>query len=616
MADAPSLIIDGLEYQLIEGDGSHKREAVNTQPGDSDQEWEKRIENAALGWGQSRYAGPGGYDYGDVAVLHRVGVFQPGATVTALAPGTAPTGNVSFVEYWDGVAANRRLIIIAARHVYEVDSAGTISVNTLTASVATAARMGRGVRFKAATGMAAPKIFIPVQGLLSTDGFIVRTAVNTYAKQSSNLRASCFGAGKDAEGEDVLWRINENGRLNSSIPDTDPATTANWAGQTFAVGETSSRANDLIQQGRSMVAGKEDGAWSWDNVLNAVPITKGMENTPDVDNFTFLKDVNGMAVTPTAQGIIWIDGLEWGVCGPVSANQGARNLRGVEQAVSAIAGSYIYSSVYIGGNSLIFMGAPKRQGDTGEGPFTWHGPVAKVTGFQLTDLHVSTVFGVKLWWGAIAKFGYINLQDDFSPATDATSGDIYLPEGIVDIDGPGVIKDFRKAEFITRAAVPFSATNQWSIALETTPGSGTWTAVDGGAVASGAVASRYWSTETFGSRLRVRLSYSANGGSAELEAVVLRGTERPEKAWVHTFQLQSRDGIRTRRRNRVWRAARTDGSTLEGLIASGRKTVITYGQSTFTGKVTNVQEVIARPPGREQPPARMFEVRVREVVTS
>jgi hypothetical protein len=611
---ASDIILDGEPYELA--DNQYTVELVPTQPGDGEEPWEKRIDNWALGWGSSRYEQPGTYDYGAPATLHRRGVFLPGAAVTALSPGTAPTGNVSFGEYWDGTDANRRLIIVSARHVYEVNSAGTISTNTMTALVPSTARMGKPTRFRT-PGMAAPKVFIPVQNGGATDYFIVRIAANTYIENAGNKIARAFAAGKDIDGQDVLYRVDEDGELNLTTTGSDPNLGASWAGATYGAGETSSRVNDLYQQHRAILAGKEDGVWTFDSRLNAVPVTPGIGQTPDVDNFTYFKDANGMAVAPSAQGIVWIDGLDWGVCGPVSANPGAENLRGPEPAVSAVAGNYIYSAVYDGADSYIFLGTPRLQGDIGEGPFTWHGPVAVVSGYQVKDLHVSTVFGTKLWWGAVAKFGYISLKSaDFSPETDSASGHIYLPEGILDIDGPGVIKDFNKVEFVTRAARPFSSTNAWTFSLETTPASGTYVAVGSVTGSSdGVLASRFWTTETSGKRFRSRITYSGNTGNAELEAVVVRGTQRPETTSIYTMVLRAEEGMRNRRGARDYRKPASIRDTLTAMVNSGRKTALLIGDSSVTVRVTSVREKVASV-GEKQTPGRELEVRMRRVVTS
>lgn len=606
-----SITFDGIEYELRE----HSWEPAPTQPGDAVSSFEVRIENWALGWGASKYTQVGQYDYAAAACMHRSGCFLPGAAVTTPSFGvTTPSGLVSFCEYWDGTAANRRLLAIAGRTVHEIQPNGTITGNSLTTPVDSGDRMMKGFRFKAATAMSAPYVFIPVQGSESDDYFIVRTAANTYAKTSANKRAQAMAAGKDVDGEDIVWRIDESGRLNATTTDSDPNSSGSWAGATYATGEGSVKANDLIQVGRQLLVGREDGAWSWDTARNSIPITKGLEATPGAENFTYFKEAFGYILAPTSQGLVWIEGMEWGMCGPVSSNEAARNLRGSENAVSGAAGAYVYAAVYSGTTSYIFLGTIRRQGESGEGPFTWHGPVATI-GQKVEDLHVSTVFGNKLWMGYSNGFSYINLNDDFSPATDLAAGYIYLPEGIFDTEGAAIIKDFEKAEFVTRAATPFSSSNKWGIEIEGTPGSGTFTAIDGGEVSSGATAERFWSTATSGTRLRGRLTYSANGGAAELESVTVRGKLRPETTRLHTFTIEAKDAQRTPRGVKVQTSAKAQRNALEAMVGGGRKTVKLYGQDTLTGQVVSVQEATERT-GSTQNVGRGLQVQFREAAIS
>lgn len=608
-----SLIVAGEPYQLDDTPGSdppHTKQAVPVQPGEMGTEFEVRLENLALGWGMTKETEKGGYDYGNTAVLHKRLSWLPGAKVTDRTAATAPDGPVSFCEFWDGTAANRRLLCIASRYVFEVRPNGTVDVNDLTASVAAGKKMTKGIRYKAPTAMASPKMFIAVQGG-STDYFIVRSAANTYAVNAGSKVAKAFAVAKDIDGEDIVARIDENGKVNFTTADTDPDAGASWAAAVYAVGETSVGVNDLFQQGRSLLVGREDGAFTFDNVANSIPVTKGMEQTPSADAFRYWKDFNGLALAPSAQGLIYVDGLDWGVCGPVSSNLEARNLRGTEVAVSAQAGIYDYCAVYSGGTSYIFVGTPRANEERGTGPFVWHGPVASVSG-QVSDLCPSTVFGTKLWIGTASKIYTIDLNSDYSPVTDAASGYIYLPEGSLDVDGPGVIKDFRKAEFIAPAGTPFASTNQWTIGIETTPGSGTYVDIDGGTVSSGVYAERFWSTETSGRRLRARLAYSGNTGSAELETVIVRGTQRPETTDEHHFRIIARDGGRKPGGARNWQTAEAIETTLRALLDSGRATAITYGQETFTGKVTDFKEVPIRV-GRRPAPHRMFSLVIRKV---
>jgi hypothetical protein len=613
---AAHVYIDGKPYALLDAAGTppHDVEPRPVQPGEEEVEFERRLINLGLGWGRSKYVGAGGYDYADSGVLHQKMRWRPGALVTEYSPATTPDGPCYFGEYWDGTDANRRLIIVTSRYVYEVTPAGALSTNDLTAVVPSGARMTVPKRFKAPTAMASPQIYIPVQKGGVTDYFIVRTAANTYQENTGAKRAVALGVGKDSVGEWVMWRVNEDGKLNQTTADSDPNAGASWSGSVYAVGETSGIVNDIAQQNRKLIVGRTDGAFTFDLQSNAIPITVGMEQTPDDNNFRKLADFNGLAMGPTVQGLVWIDGLDWGVAGPVSSNEDASSLRGREVAVSDQAGAYLYSAVWVPENdkSYIFQGTVRTDsgadGETGQGRFIWHGPVA-VVNYQVTDLWVSTVYGKRLWWGAVAVFGDIQLNDDFSPKTDAASGYIYLPDGVLDMEGPGVIKDLRKAEFIAPGATPFSASNQWTVEVDVGAG---YVAVDGGAVATGTYGERFWTTETAGRRPRVRLHYTANTGSAELEACIIRGTQRPETTDVHVFRIVAVDGPRLPGGARDWRAAQTIEEDLRALVDAGRKTVILYGRDTFTGQV---KEVLAKrtPRGRTAAPTAYLEIRVRKV---
>lgn len=606
-ADA-SLYIDDEPYVLDPGgqEPPHARETVETQPGDAGVEFERRLFNLALGWGQSKWTGPGGYDWG-VANLHRRMAWRGGAKVTVRTHATAPEGAVSFCEYWDGVLANRRLVIVAPRHVYEVAPDGSVTVADLTGSIASAARgMSKGVRFRTDT-MPAPKVYIARPSATATDYMVERTGAGTYAVSSNNKYASALGVAKDPGGKDVLWRVDENGQLNQSVAGNDPALGPSWALATYPIGETSSRAVDLVQQSRAMVIGKEDGAWTFDNVLNSIPITRGMEGTPATRNFHWIKDFNGMAIAPTAQGLVWIDGLEWGVCGPVSSNPEARNLRGEEVAVTHQAGNYLYCAVQQGGTAYIFLGSPRTEGQTGNDPLAWHGPVASLEA-TVTDLAVSTVDGPKLWIGYEGGWATIDLESDFSPKADAASGYIYLPEGALDLSGPGVVKDVRKVEFVTTASTPFGATNQWT--LEVDDGSG-WAAVDGDPVSSGVYAERYFETERSATRFRgVRLAYT--GGAAELEQVVVRGTERPETTDEYTFRILVEDGAKKPSGNKIQQTAVTMLERLREMVDAGRKVAVSFGGEEFPARVTRMSDVAVRD-SKVGAPDRMVTIVVRRI---
>jgi len=231
---------------------------------------------------------------------------------------------------------------------------------------------------------------------------------------------------------------------------------------------------------------------------------------------------------------------------------------------------------------------------------------------EVTDLHISTTYGNRLWVGHTTGYGYGNLGTDLSPYPDAPSGYIYLPEGILDMSGPGVIKDFRKAEFVAPAGKPFAAGNQWTLALDLT-GAGTWVDIDGGPVATGQVADRWWVTETAGKRPRARLAYTGNIGLAELEQVTIRGTERPEKTWKHTFRIRGIDDGQNSAHVRVGTTARGTAERLEALKHLGRKVGAVYGNESFTCRVIDVREVITQPT-QGSAPIRDIELTLREVL--
>lgn len=628
-ADA-GLIIGGVNYVLDEDPKSPavSRQTAPTQPGDPGVEFERRITNLALGWGNSKFTQSGTYDYGSTANMHRRLAFLPGSTVTDRTSNAAnaPIGEVSFCEYWDGTAANRRLLVISPRRVYEYKAAGYDSENDLGSGFTRANGMQWGVCFRTG-GMSAPKVFISRNGSTSTDYMVRRTATTpTYAVGTANTKfAMAVAKGKDSAGADVLWRANENGKLNQSVADSDPNADASWSGASYPsslypLGDTSTRVNALTQQNRSMVAGKPDGAWTFDNQLWTIPIVD-MRQTPDDDNFKWFKDWNGSAIAPTVQGLVMIDGLEWRPFGPVSTNDNARNLRGRETAVSGPAGNYTYCAVYYSSTSYLFVGTPRKQGDTGSGPLTWHGPIATIAK-KVVDLCVSTVFGTKLWIGytdtaatpTTGGWATIDLNTDFSPVTDASSGTIYLPEGILDMDGPGVIKDLRKAEFIAPADKPFSATNAWSVGIDLT-GSGSYTAIDGGTVTSGVTADRYWSTETSGKRPRIVITYTGNTGSGELESVVIRGTARPETTEEYRFRVKVPDNPKTPVGVRVPIGGVTSLAALRALVDSGRTTSIVYGEASFTAKILSVKDTAYRQASGPTP-VRVAEIAVRRVKTA
>jgi len=603
----------------IDGKRRIKIETVPVQPGETHVEFERRLINLARGWGQSKWDGPGGVDYGDTAVLHRDQAFLPGSTVTTRTNATVPIGPVSFCEYWDETTANRRLLVVTPRHVYEIDSAGTQTANDLGAGFTLANGMSKGVLYRTGA-MAAPKVFIARYSNTSSDYMVRRTAANTYAVGTANTKfAAALGKGKDSAGADVLWRVNENGKLNQALADNDPNLDASWSAaiypsSLFPLGDTSSRVMDLVQQNKAMVAAKTDGFYTFDTVLNTLPIIP-LWQTPDPRNGTWIKDANGMAVAPTVAGLLWMDGLEWGPCGPVSSNPDARQYRGREVAVSGMVGDYLYCAVYFGTTSYIFMGKQRAQGDTGKGPFAWHGPVAKIAK-KATDLWISTVFGRKLWigftddGGTVGGYASIELEADFSPTPDLATGYIYLPEGCLDMAGPAVIKDVRKVEFIAPADKPFAAGNAWSIELNMDAAG--YVAIDGGAVTSGVTADRYFSTAMRGKRPLVRLAYSGNSGGAELEGVVIHGTQAPETTEEYTIPLILKNGQRTPQGVAQVRTGLGDYAVIRALVDSGATAIVIIGGVSFNARLTEISSFVQRV-GTTGPPEYEVEVIARRI---
>lgn len=615
-ADA-SIIIDGEQYIVPAGE-TITRETVPTQPGDAAAGFERRIFNLGLGWGWSRYEGPGTYDYAAYGNLHRPMAFLPGSTITDRTNGTtAPNGGVTFEEFWSTTSADRRLIVVSPRYVYEIDSAGSQTVFTpLDANQGSTVRgMTRAVRYRNANVAAAGGIWIARGSITATDYFVERQTGPTYAITSANKVAMAFGVGKDVDGEDVLWRVAEDGKLYQSVAGEDPDTSGSWAAAGYPVGETTVRAHDMSLQARAMLVGKADGFWTFDMIGQSFPITEGLAATPDTDNARYMKNYGSLMVAPHIQGLVWIDGLEWDTCGPVSSNDRARNLRGREVAVSDQAGRFVYCAVYQGTTSYIFLGTPWQGGQSGRWPIAWHGPIASIAQ-RVTDLKISTVYGRKLWIGwrnsgnTAGGYGTIELNEDFSPVPDLSSGEILLPSGILDMDGPGVIKDLEKVEFVAPSGTPFSSTNAWGFSVNVDNGG--WNAVDGGNVTSGQVGDRYFTTERSGKRIAGKITYANNSGAAELEQIIVRGTVRPETTDMWTFPIRLADAPRTPGRARMHTTAIGTEATLRALVDDGRNAVVAYGEHSFTGRVV-AEKASDERGGLRRSPEGVAQILVRRV---
>ena len=612
--DSP-LIINGVEYVLDdEGDApAHEQQHVAVQDGAEGKEFNERIENFARGWGASKRMERNTYDRAEPGIMHNRLRFLPGTTVFEYTPVTVPIGRVSFCEYWDGTDANRRLIVVSPRHVYEIDSAGTVTTNDLGVAFTTARGMTKGTPFRNGA-TAAPRVYIARQSATATDYFVVRTAANTYSLSTSNFRADAICAGKDSTGANVLWIVDPDangGQLRQCVADADPQTPGSWGATTYPVGEVSVRANDLCQQAKRMVVARPDGMFTFDNIARSTPITPGMEQVRDEDNGRYVKNFNGIAVVPTIAGLVWIDGLEWGMCGPVSSNRDAQSLRGREVAFAS-AGEYVFAAVYDNTDSWIFLGTVRTQdhGGSGTGPFVWHGAVAKVAGAQVTDLLVSTVWGKRLWIGLTDGFAACTLQSDFSPTPNEPSGYIYLPDGVLDASGPDVLKEIHSAELVAPSGVAFSATNSWAAQFDFGDGNG-W--VSPGTATTGTYSKKSFTTEKTARRPKMRLYYSGNTGSGELESVVVRGFERPENRWHHVFRVVARDMDRKRSGARTWRHPQTVEDDLKALKAAGWTGLVKWGETSINGKVLNLKVNTDDERGRRFGATRRFEVEIAEV---
>jgi hypothetical protein len=612
--DSP-LIINGVEYVLDDSQGpAHEQQHAPVQDGDEGKEFNERIENFARGWGASKQMEKNTYDRAETGILHNRLRFLPGSTVFEYTPvSPVPNGPVSFCEYWDGTDANRRLIAISPRYIYEIDSSGTVVASDLGATFTATRAMTKGVCFRNGA-TAAPRVYIARQSATATDYFIVRTAANTYSTTTANFRADAICAGKDSSGANVLWIVDPDangGQLRQCVADADPQTPGSWGGTTYPVGEVSVRSNDLAQQAKRMVVARPDGMFTFDNIARSTPITPGFEQTKDADNGRYVKNFNGMAIVPTIAGLLWVDGLEWGMCGPMSSNRDAQALHGREVAFAS-AGDFVFAAIYDNTDSWIFLGTVRTDahGGSGTGPFVWHGAVAKVQGAQVTDLTVSTVWGKRLWIGLTDGFAAILLNSDFTPVANEPSGYIYMPDGVLDKSGPHVTKQIDAVELIAPSAVAFSATNTWAAQFDFGDGNG-W--VSPGSATSGYHSKQTFATEKTSKRPKMRLAYSGNTGSAELEGVIVRGLERPDIRWHHVFRVLARDMDRTRMGARTWRHPQTVEDDLKALRTSGWTGLVKWGETSINGKVVDLRIKTDDEKGRRFGATRRFEVEIAEV---
>jgi hypothetical protein len=351
------------------------------------------------------------------------------------------------------------------------------------------------------------------------------------------------------------------------------------------------RINDIYQIGRYVYVGREDGIWTFDAFVNAIRVTAGLEATPARYQCMPMKSWGGMLIAPTQQGLIWVVGTEWGVAGPSTTANIWRidELRGFDSAASAQAGSWIYAALYNPATdvSWLFLGSASGNDQT---PFVWHGPFAKVTG-QITDLAVSTVYETRLWigWsGNSPGVGYIPLGPDMLPADSgrSTSGYIYLPDGLLDLGEPGVLKDIRKVELHAPSTAPFGSANDWRVEFWA---DGSWV----GPIATvdkGTLRELYYDVRTY--RGKARLRYESDGSApAVLSGGQVRAVMRPEMAWVWTARLRSRDNARLPSGVTSAETRETMLKRLRELAEAPRVVSVVAGDASFMAHVTGVREV-------------------------
>lgn len=606
------LIIDGKEYVFDpESESPHDTVPVPIQQAEEKTEFNERIENFALGWGNSKQMEKNTYDYGYPAILHRRLSFFPGAEVLEYTPvSPVPIGPTSFVQFWDGVESNRRLIVISPRHIYEITTAGAVASFDMGANFTLTRGMTKGVRFRNAS-TSVPRIYVARQSDTATDYFVTRSVTGTWALTASNRRADAIASGKDQTGANVLWIADPDangGELRQCVADADPEISGSYGTTTYPIGEVSVRTNDLIQQNKKMLCARPDGIFTFDNVARSAPVTPGLESLLDARNGFNAKEFNGMAVIPFISGLVWVEGLEWGYCGPISSNRDARNLRQAREVAFASAGDYAYSATYDGADSYVYLGTVRTERETGSGtgPFVWHGPIARCQGVEITDMDVWTGYEKKLWLGFRDGFGAIDLYPDFSPVPSEPSGHIYMPEGVLDRSGPAIVKEIHSVDLIAPAGAPFNATNTWGVDFDF--GSG-WESI--GVANSDVYSRKTFATEKTSRRPKMRLAY-ASTGTAELEAVVVNGVERALVRNHHTFRLKAEERQRKPGGAGTWRHPQTVEEDLLALRTSGWVGTIAWGGTSINGKVIDVRTV-KQSKGRNIIPTRYFEVEVMEL---
>lgn len=598
-----TITIDGRQFQLAEPapglDPYLYSEDTAIQQQTGEYEFERRLFNSGTGWGTALATRVGVYAYADSAIMHQPNLFMPGCSLTQIQfspdhPDPINHSRPSFVEYFNKTSAIRYLVIISSRHIHQISPLGSVTSFDMGPAFDLQRGMSKGVLYKN-EAMSTAKLYIARPSTNPTD-YMVEGTPTGYTVSPNNRYAEALAAGKNAKGGDVLWRIDANGKLNQAVQGADPSTPGAWQAETASasIAPTYAFTNDMIQLGRYLIIGRSDGFFTFDSYANAVPITRGHEQAQDARAGEWIRDANGQAIAPSGFGLITMNGLEWEVVGPVSANVTQRFLPGREVAVTSMVGNYIYCAVWepVANVSWIFMGTPKVEGDATPGPFTWHGPIAVVPG-EVTDIVISTVVGTKLWiatTGTPPRIYFINLDSTFAPIRSATAGYIYFPDGLLDMGGPAVTKDFRKVEYIFPTDYPYHATNNhWELEIYN-PNTGTWVAPTNHLNADAAVRHGWWATGLTAKRVRARLRYQTSQPLfCALQEVIVRGIERPERSRVYRVILALKNTPAALGSQRVERTRIDDFDFLTDLLESGRIVSVSIEGRQFTAVVTAVK---------------------------
>lgn len=500
--------------------------------------------NAGAGWGATNGEGEGQYAFAGYGIMHNPGIMRPGIAFEQVPWPVQPLpgSRGSFCEFSSRVSPDRRLVVITARHAYEIDNSLAISAVDMGANFTLQRGMSKAVAF-ANPQTNGTYLYVARPSSLVTDPMVERTPTGTWQVSPNGKYAEAIGAGKDAVGADVLWRVDANGRLNQAVAGSHPSTPGSWQSETASapIGPTIAYTNDILQLGRHLVVARSDGFVTYDALANAVPITRGHEQAQYRYAGQWLRDANGAIVAPSGFGLIAIQGLEWQMIGPISANPDQRELFGIETACTAMVGQSIYCSVYSAGYSFIFHGTPKRELDLTPGPITWHGPIGALPG-EVTDLVISTVGGKHLWaycTGETPVLYRAPLTATFEPVPGALAGFIYFPDAVFDGSSPGVIKDVRKVEYTYPTDYPYDAVlNRWELEVWD-PDAASWVAPATETGATATARAGWFTSQRRYRRTRARLRYATSDPLyCGLEKALIRVVERPERTRIIRVQIQ------------------------------------------------------------------------------